>query len=121
MMNCLWAVRHWLRNRRDALCAWWQRLTIGYAYVEAWNLNDYLARYALPRVRHLRDHNTGFPADMTAEEWQEALEAIVWSLERYVGDAFGGAEDVLTLEEEADARYRRGLKLFGEHWLSLWD
>jgi len=115
------SAKWWIRAKLGAVRAAWQRATIGYAYEEAWNLNDYLARYALPRVRHLRDNNCGHPVDMTMEEWQAVLGNIVYSLELYVADAFGGVEDMLTYEVSQEPRYRAGLRLFGEHWQKLWD
>jgi len=115
-----WRAWHCLRRAKDAVTEWWQRRTIGFAYVEAWNLPDYLARYALPRVRHLRDYNTGYPCGLNEQHWQAILNDIVYALERKVAWDFGdGSGDIP--DAEGEPRYERGLKLFGDYWQQLWD
>lgn len=103
----------------------WQRLTVGYAYVEVWNLNDYLAAYALPRLRHLREHGMAGHSEMSSDEWGRTLDEMIRSLDIYVRDNFPNRGE-LTEEEQAEvfdpgSRYRRGLRLFGDHWEALWD
>lgn len=114
-----WRVYRALRRAKEGVEEWWQRRTIGYAYVEAWNLCDYLARYALPRVRHIRDEHMAYPLDVTPEKWQTILDDIVYALEVKVGWDFGDGSQGLDFED--DPRYQRGLKLFGEWWQHLWD
>lgn len=115
-----------LRRAREAVEEWWQRQTVGYAYVEVWNLHAYIARYALPRLRHLRAGGpASCPLDMTYGDWQAALDDMIYALDLMVRDEFEDYER-LTDEECADmqtlgGRYDRGLDLFGRYWQSLWD
>jgi len=113
-----WRVYRVLGRAKEAAEEWWQRHTIGYAYVEASNLCDYLARYALPRVRYLRDHHVSHPNCLAPEDWQAILDDIVYALELKVrwesGDGGGELPD-------GEPRYEHGLQLFGEWWQHLWD
>lgn len=121
-----WKMYHKLRRLKWSIQEWWQRLTIGYAYVEAWNLPEYIARYALPRIKHQSEHGVGsYPMDMEYEEWESILEDIIYALDVMVRDNFGDYEALSEEEREdmysSDGRYNRGCELFGKHWRSLWD
>jgi hypothetical protein len=120
-----WYYQHSLGRAWDCVRATWQRWTRGYAYVEAWNLNDYIAKYSLPRLKHLRDHGVAVHFADNAEESRQIMDDIIYALDLMVRDSFGSYEDVTEEEREEmyteDSRYQRGLKLFGEHWLRMWD
>jgi len=94
--------------------SWWQRRTIGFAYEEVWDLSDHIAEYVLPRIKHLRAHGVSHPMDMTSDEWHEILDKIIWSLDMYISERY-------SIHQCDSDRYREGLRLFGEHWLNLWD
>ena len=114
------------RNAWDAVEAAWQRLTVGYAYVEAWNLGDHLALYALPRLRHLRTHGPcGHPCELTEEEWEALLDDMIYALDLHVRVTFDRRPPLSDEEREAvyryEGRYLRGLRAFGDYWEALWD
>lgn len=116
----------WLRNRWRALQAAWQRLTVGYAYEEVWNLNDHLAAWVLPRLRHFREHGMmGHPPELTYAQWQWIVDEMIHSLDIYVRDNCADRGELTDEEErevcDPDSRYRRGLRLFGRYWEALWD
>lgn len=126
LLDRLWDVYHKLRRAKWAIEEWWQRLTIGYAYVEAWNLTEYIARYALPRIKHLRRNGpAGCPIGMEHEEGQAILDDIIYALDVMVRDNFEDYDTVTQEERDdmysEDGRYNRGCELFGKHWRSLWD
>ena len=94
--------RFWHRTwflRHSPKHAYWH-LTKGFCYCETWGLDRKIAEYALPRLKYLRDHNSGVPCDMyenqerlqtnnaTAEDdekanlkWQQTLDEIIFALE----------------------------------------
>ncbi len=123
MIALLRRARWWLRARRDDLRACYQRARFGYAYREAWNLCDYLAAYALPRLRHISEHGCCLHfADDEATD-AEIMADILYALDLHVRYEFIGdvsAED-LRDKEDPHGRYARGLRLFGEHVWSMWD
>ena len=88
-----WKLRHSPKH------AYWH-LTKGFCYCETWSLDYSIAKYALPRLIHLRENTHGVPQTMypsmerletntsTKEDefiakknWEEVLNKIIWSLE----------------------------------------
>ena len=115
-----------LREAQDAVETAWQRLTVGYAYVEVWNLGDHLALYALPRLRHLRKYGPcGHPCELTDEEWEALLDDMIYALDLHARDNFDHLPPLSDEEREAvyryEGRYLRGLRAFGDYWEALWD
>ncbi len=94
----------------------WQRLTRGYSDPEWWDIDYYLAKWALPRLRHLRKHAHGFPVGMSELEWDMILARMCLAfaiIEEYGGDR---------MDNEAAQKYiDEGLDLFRKHYFSLWD
>lgn len=115
-----------MREAWDAIEAAWQRLTVGYAYVEVWNLGDHLALYALPRLRHLRANGpVEHPCELTDEEWEGLLDDMIYALDLHVRDNFDRRPPMSDAEAKevlrAGGRYERGLRAFGDYWEALWD
>jgi len=77
-----------------------------------WNLDNYIVKYALPRIKLLREHTHCSPPYITYEEWLTVLNDIIWSFENYE-EMLSDKEDIL--------RKRKGEELFGKYWTMLWD
>lgn len=122
-VGALTVPRWWLHARWDDLCACYQRARFGYAYREAWNLCDYLALYALPRLRHISERGIAihFADDEVTDA--EIMADILYALDLHVRYEFTGdvSAEELRDREDPHGRYARGLRLFGEHWTRMWD
>jgi hypothetical protein len=92
----------------------YQRLTRGWDDSALWSLDYTLARLILPRFRAFVDSHAGYPSNMTEEEWDSTLREILWALEWYASDERWS--DGFDKEERAE----RGMRLFGEHFGSMW-
>lgn len=95
----------------------WQKLTRGYSDPEWWDIDYYLARWILPRLRQLRAHTHGHPAEMKDEkEWHDILTRICLAfaiIEKYGGDR---------MDNEPMQKYiDEGLDLFRANFFHLWD
>lgn len=83
---------------------WWQRRTRGWDDSETWNLDRSLAELILPRLKRFVELPSGHPCDLTAEEWETALAAMVASFESIVRD------DYYIRTEQESIELQRGLE-----------
>ena len=90
-----WPIYRFIRDSKFWLKSNYQRLTKGYANVEAWNLCYYSAAYILPRLKHLRQNLHGYPSNLAQEgskyeddfkKWQEILDKMIFSFEYIVNE-----------------------------------
>lgn len=101
----------------------WQRLTRGFDDSETWDLMSNIAEHAVPRLKRFREVVNGWPSNDfdTFEEWQKAIDKMIWSLEcvatDYEPDLSKG--DMEVWQKHAD-RVQEGLTLFGKHFTRLW-
>lgn len=113
-------LRRWLQRR-------WQDLTWGFNDSVTWNLDYQLAKWLLPRLKRFRQVKNGYPAHLTPEEWDQALDKMIRSLELVVHEddmslwkiklrSHGGDEFWKKKREEAD----EGFKLLGQYIRHLW-
>ena len=104
-------------------CKWWlQKKFRGYADIEVWGLDIAIAKFALPRLRALRNlPPMGHPISVTYEEWLETLDKIIYAMDFIVRDDSGKMEDEEYLDEENHHRVQEGLELFGKFYQQLWD
>jgi hypothetical protein len=125
----------------DELKWFYQRGKRGYAECDWWGMHDYMSKVIPPMLRRLKT-GSGCPSefydrDATNNEchkWSTILEEMAQGFEaaafldnqRYLKwkpGEHGGS--ILETDHEAmeNARLKmeRGLKLFAEHYLSLWD
>lgn len=110
-----WAIRRYIKFG-------WQHLTRGFSDDQTWCLGGDIARYALPRLKQLRDHHMGYPASLKNDEaWVEIMNAMIWSMEQYLNDGHPPEEASKKERKEWWDRYSKGFKLFGEWLPSLWD
>lgn len=118
----VWRLRFSLKRAMEFAEESWQRATNGYAYVEAWNLCHYLARYALPRLKHIREHGRCIHFGNNAEESKRIMDDIIYALELDVRSFFDSVSDKEREEmHDPNGRYARGLALFGQYWTDMWD
>lgn len=102
-----------------------QRLQRGFDDTETWNLNSVIARFVLPRLKRFKEVNSGYPMNMTYEEWNEIIDKMIWSFEHYDYDSetFDGVDYWHLTEaqkEDIQKRHQEGLNLFGEYMGGLW-
>ena len=92
-----------------------QRKKYGYDETELWSLDHTIACFVLPRLKTFKEHNGSHPTGMSLDEFNDILSQIIFSLEKIVEDKYWDCtgEDLEKL--------KNGLKLFGEHFLDLWD
>ncbi len=90
------------------------RLRHGFNYEDCWNLDYSLAKWLLPRLKHLKANNCGYPWGMTIEEWEIILGKMVVAFELILEDDFW-------LIPEEKAKVEEGLDLFRKHFHNLWD
>lgn len=100
---------------------WWlfvsvpRRLRQGFWDHECWNLDATIARFALPRLRRLRDIQHGIPGGTNEHEWAAALHEIEWFLSVHSGDS----NELLWSADQV--RYEQAGALFGKYFGALWD
>lgn len=92
-----------------------RRLRQGFWDHECWNLDATIARFALPRLRRLRDMQHGHPYGTNEHEWAAVLHEIEWFLSRHT--EVGGHR----LSKADQARYEQAGALFGKYFGALWD
>jgi hypothetical protein len=108
-----WSAVRWLKGvPRFLFSALPFRLKHGFWYSECWALDSVIARFALPRLRHLRTIAHGHPVDVTWDQWFAIIHEIEWFLEWHIDS------DSLTYDR---ARYERAGQLFGKYFGNLWD
>jgi hypothetical protein len=101
----------------------WQRAFRGYADCDCWSVDGYLSVIIPDMLRHLKKYSHGIPTDKDGEQfteqvWNDVLDKIIAGFEaakRMTNDDNPQEYDIdfLIFEE--------GMKLFNEHYFSLWD
>jgi hypothetical protein len=104
---------------KRGLRLWWQRRTRGWSDDETWNLEHTAAKWLLPRLKRFKELNIAHPVELTADDWDDILDKIIFSLE-HVGceDSWWGDLDDWTQEKQD--RIQEGLTLLGKWWMDLW-
>lgn len=94
----------------------WQKLTRRYTDPEVWNFNYFLGRLIRDGTQWYLDHGggTGYPADLTHEQWMQDLRDINEFFTVYVRD---DVDDWDWL----DVNWHSRMELFKERFGSLWD
>ncbi len=95
-----------------------QRGYRGYADCDVWSLDYYLSDWMPKALRYLEKNKRGHPIGMTMRGWQTRLRIM-----REGFEAAKALDDLSTKEQYQQLKRKldRGLKLFAEHYLSLWD
>ncbi len=103
-------------------CKWFiQRGRRGYSDCDVWGLDWYLAKW-LPKAIHLlRDNKIGHPLGMTAKGWRTRLDKMANGFESAIDIQDMRYKPKSKEERMSWKRFNRGMKLFHEHFFSLWD
>lgn len=117
----------WRSDARYSVRALYHRVTRGYTDYEWYELRSAAAQYILPRLKHLREHNHGYPivipcadiCNMTDEEsaangkaWDEMQADMIYAMDYLADEA----------DKDPDKeRVQRGCELLGKWFQALWD
>jgi hypothetical protein len=89
---CFQSICYWFRKKK-------QILTTGFPHEQSIEFSSELAKWALPRLKHLRDNTQGYPShliegenpdydknweerdDYGIKKWRDILDKIIWSFE----------------------------------------
>ena len=81
---CFQSIYYWFRKKK-------QILTTGFPHEQSIEFSSKLAKWALPRLKHLRDNTQGYPShliegenpdyDNGIKKWRDILDKIIWSFE----------------------------------------
>ncbi len=96
------------------LLYWWQRRTRGWDDSDLWNLDYSLAKLILPRLKKFGQSPWGIPGDLTEEEWNANIQAMIKSFEIIASDNYWDHTP------EQNAEIQRGLDLFAKWYMALW-
>ncbi len=120
----------------------WQRGRRGYADCDVWGFDSYIARMISGGIRNLKDHHHGCPSELWDDgavnqewyRWEEILEEIAQGFEAsqkicdmdyfFTGENEDGLyEHKIDKErlEQLTKKYKRGIALFSEYFMNLWD
>lgn len=94
-------------------------------YKELWSLDMAIAHYVHPRLKLFKRLNIGYPTYLSAEEWDEILDKMIFSFEEIKKDCMGceisfDDPDWKNKVVEYDSKIQEGLELFGKHFRDLW-
>ena len=112
---------------------YFQRKFRGFSDDEVWDLDNAIIRYTLPRLKHLRKHNHGFPIDfyiearadeaaMTEEgmlKWNKTIDKMIYAMELILKDEYWYTSSP-TWEMDTEA-VKEGMELFHQYFQALWD
>lgn len=97
-----------------------QRGRRGYADCDVWSLDYYLAGWLPKALTHLQDNNISHPTGMTSKGWKTRLEIMkqgFLAVQKMNDIPCPSTKELLKLKRIMD----KGVKMFGEHFQSLWD
>ena len=66
-----------------------QRIERGFDDTECWNLESTIAGFVLPRLKHFKEHNNGYPGNdeiPTFEKWNEVLDKMIYAFNHIVNE-----------------------------------
>lgn len=104
----------WFRDLKYKLRWFLQRLTRGYSDDEVWSFRYAHARWCLKRLRAFRAKMKTHPAELTPEQWWDYISTMIEAFEIIERD------DTDEIDREFGG-VRRGLQLFADWYLHLWD
>src|SRR4029077_10429539 len=95
-----------------------QRGCRGYSDSDAWNLGYYVASWMPDALNQLIRVKNGYPMGMTRKGWETRLRTM-----REGFMAVNKLEHIPSRKEQVslERRTEKGLRMFAEHLLSLWD
>jgi hypothetical protein len=119
----------------------YQRATRGWSEKDSWNINGHIAEILPPMLRSIAKNHAGCPVEFWDKEklndechrWAETLEEIAQGFEAYTAlqhmsyFEFVKEEDGYKHEINKEklklltAKYDRGMLLFSQYYMNLWD
>lgn len=101
---------------------------------DIWSLDYTIAKFALPRIKRLKEVTHGYPSCFSEpEEWDKVLDEMIFAMDFIANckedDYYPDLKDMkrdISKEEwqplrDAQTRTQNGLDLFGKHFRNLWD
>lgn len=88
-----------------------QREERGFDDTETWSLDVTFAKFLVPRLKRFKELNNGIPNGLNEQEWNNILDEMIEGFEGIITDDL-----INPRNEKAD----KALKLFTEHYFSLW-
>ena len=105
-----------IRDKWMRFKGFFQRGKKGYAYYDLWSFDWYLSGVIGKGLKELAEKHTGYPPDLTDEEWTNILNSMADGFLNYYEKEFN------THCEEADyEKLKVSLELFKTYFLGLWD
>lgn len=89
----------------------WQKIRYGFSEAELWSLYQETSEFLLPRLKEFVQYDMPKPYGLTAEEWKEILQNIIFYHECMVGDKYS---------YEDQSRFELGKQQFSEYYGALW-
>jgi len=126
-------IRNWLREIKWFI----QRGRRGWADCDTWSFNNYLTGIIVGGLKRLKEDHHGCPGDLwdkkavndECHKWREILDEMIQGFEAYLAYSDNIFYKRCIFEKEIDLKqienlrekYKRGMALFAEWFLSLWD
>lgn len=95
-----------------------QRKKRGFDDTELVSLNTSLARHIYPRLLQFRDFTKSHPMELTAQQWEEILDKMIFSFKIIGDDEY---YDIPYDNAKAWDRIQCGFDLFGKYYQHLWS
>ena len=128
------SIQYWRPNwtTKRGLRFLWQKITKGFSDDETWGLDYKIAKFVLPRLKRLREIESGFPGCYDHEQWWGMVDRMIWSMNEIVEhDGRYPEEEPPNFSEEGmiesdrkrriyDQKLQEGLVLFGRNFRGLW-
>lgn len=86
----------------------------GWDDTQLWQLDKTIIRFALPRIKRLKEIQHGFPGNLTENEWDDTIDAMVAEMELYLADESLDSSTFHSL-------FGDKLPLFKQYFHQLWD
>ena len=103
----------------------WQRAFNGYAQCDVWETFMYLTIIIPLLIKGLKETRTGYPGNMTPEEWDDILGKIIngfTAADRIMEYDYKGNYNEQEAARQTDqVAFENGMKLLTKHWFNLWD
>ena len=109
---------HYIKDTPYRIKWWWQRRIRGWDDRDCWSLDVTIAKFIVPRLKHLRDNKMGYPCDLSSEiEWNLILDQMIEAFELAQEDSYFCPENYQQQQDKLD----KGLQLFAKYYQNLWD
>ena len=108
-----------------------QRFYRGYSWVDASEIDKYFINTIKPMLCDMRDNHTSYPAELTAEEWNDILQEMIDLISHMDKDTvyqkFSGpngeisAEQFAYAEQFVEEQKTKFFEMFSKWFYYLWD